>query len=291
MPFRYPACLALDKYTGVQTAILGLSEAAACEFVKSAEASPDANAYIAKKCKENGIFVTKGYVPAYRERRYRYYVAQTYEVVEMFYRDFRAEFEEFYGAGCWKQQTPDERKREGDDSLLLEVLRNVPNGNSLKPHPYFAVIEYYRVMRNCVVHAVPEEEAKRKLHKNLQRLRGKLDELYGEETGKHYAFDAPNTIDQLKLDDIQLYSRCVQRLARRISDLAAPDEQKMVNAVFGGNDGSAFRHSYSRLEGNPNQEDRTSRLMKALQFRLMGRFGLTADEALATLAKAPKPIA
>lgn len=291
MPFRYSACLTLDKYTGVQTAIMGINEAAACEFIRNAEASGNADAYISKKCYENNIFVTKSYVPAFRDRRYRYYVAQTYEVVELFYRDFRSEFEEFNGRDCWEQQTIEKRKKEGDDSRLLEILRNVPRGNTLKPHPYFAVVEYYRVMRNCIVHAASKKESHKKLHKKLPKLRSKLGKLYGNETGKHYAFDAPNSIDELKLDDIRLYSRCIQRLARMISQLAAPDEQSMVNAVFGGSDGSAFRRSYNRFAGNPNHEQRSTRLKKALQFRLMGRFGLTAGEAMATLEKAPTPIA
>ena len=97
----------------------------------------------------------------------------------------------------------------------------------------------------------------------------------------------------LTFDDVRLCSRCMQRLARRISELATPSAQQMVNAVFCGNGGEAFRRSYRRFGAPPDGKDERTkaRLKKALQFRLMDRYGLTVSEAAEILEKAPWPIA
>jgi hypothetical protein len=294
MPFRYPVCVTLDRYTGVQTAVLAINEVAAREFVAMAESSKKPDSFIFDKCQEHGMYVSRGYFPEFHKRRIRYYVAQTYELLEVFYRQFREEFEQFFGTDSWKQQSPVQRREEGDEGLLLEILRNVPSGAQLKPDPYVAIAEYYRLVRNCIVHALPKEEIDKKLKRGPDKTRERLVKRYGKEVpNKEYAFDAPNAIDSLTFDDVRLHSRCMQRLARRISELAAPNPQQLLNAVFCGNGGVAFRRSYRKLGGRPGEENvgMETRLKKALQFRLMDRYGFTATEAAHTLEQASWPIA
>ena len=160
---------------------------------------------------------------------------------------------------------------------MLEILRNIPQGSTLKPNPYFSTVDYYRLMRNCIVHAVPSDEIDRKLHKDLHKLRCKLAELYEKETPKEYRFAAPNSLDALQLDDIRLFARCMQRLARRISDLAIPTDQTLVDAVFEGEGGTSFLRSFKKK--TLNNIDSLGLSKKLIRLRLMYKHGFTSDEA------------
>jgi hypothetical protein len=284
MPFRYPACLVLDRLAGQLTAVIAISEVAALELLSSAEQSGDKDVYISHRCKAHHVLVTGSYVPLFRERRLRYYLAQTYELTEVFYREFKANFEEFFGPASWMVQAKEERSKDGDESQLVEILRNTPDGQRLKNHPYFVTIEYYRVMRNCIVHAIPDSESKRKTHKDLGKLKTRLAELYEEETPKAFHFEAPNEIENLQLDDIRLFSRCLQRLARMVSDRAMPNGQALIDAAFGGAGGQSFLRSYKRkVAGCPPSGDQSEKMVKLIQYRLMDRFGLTRNETLTIL--------
>ncbi len=96
MAFRYPCCVTLDRYTGLQTAIMALNEVAALEFARVAKAEENPDSYIFRRCLDYNIYVGKSYFEEFRERRMRYYIVQAHEAVEVFCRDFRAEFEVYF---------------------------------------------------------------------------------------------------------------------------------------------------------------------------------------------------
>ncbi len=146
-------------------------------------------------------------------------------------------------------------------------------------------------MRNCIVHAESDAETQRRLDRSLAGLRRRLAKLYEQETDKANRFNAPNGIDRLTIDDFRLFSRCIQRVARLISDLSRPRPEMIIEAAFSGRGGKAFGQSFKKFNHMKDKSARELRQRRATQLRLMDLFGLTVSESETILDKVPLPIA
>ncbi len=110
MKIKFASVRALKDNVGRFTAVMAMNEICCIEFMKGLPKGVSESEEIFQKCKENGIILSRLFPEEFRNRRFRYYVAQLHEAIEAFCVDFREDFEACFPKRKWARLTPEERR-------------------------------------------------------------------------------------------------------------------------------------------------------------------------------------
>lgn len=159
----------------------------------------------------------------------RSYIVQTYNIQEVFFKDFNSEYQIYKGLTTWIKTI-----REGSSDKNLDpysqLIENVPKNVSklFINTPESHVIQYYRLVRNGIVH-----NSEKSNDKPLAYYKKHIA-TNSEYFKKYYKFlpngnlPAPNAPTLLTHNDFFIYSRCLKNLINLIINAC----NLTVNEIF-----------------------------------------------------------
>jgi hypothetical protein len=147
----------------------------------------------------------------------RSYVVQTYNIQEIFFKEFNKEYQKYKGLTTWKKTI---KKGDSDKNLdpYSQLILNIPTSVSkiFAATPESHLIHYYRLVRNGIVHKSeislekPTEYYKKNISTQLEHFKKYYDFLPDGE------LPAPNLPNSLNHNDFFIYSRCLKNLINLI---------------------------------------------------------------------------
>lgn len=249
--FSYPSVRELDKTLGEIDAFVEVTELAVCSFLDEAQRFGDEHAYVKSKSKQYSICVNLTEVPMLKTHLARHYITIVYESAEEFFSKFRNDHRNIF-AEEWDTT---------EDSPLSRTIRNVAldlelTKQSIGPD-LISIWEYYRAIRNWVVHRTGVEKA--------QRRYDSLISLNDEHKLRYSNVVAPNQPIELKFDDFICFSRTTKLIARKLCLVAQPTRPQLVEMLR--------REDFTRIQNNP------TRLRNALCGKLRTEYGIDSEIA------------
>ena len=153
------------------------------------------------------------------------YIIQTYNIAELFFKEFIKTFKFVYNVSSWKDS-----KKVGTSDKKLDPLNQIyenltaQNKRKLKSLPEFLLADYYRQLRNGYVHR--EIEKTESMKKPGKFFKDHIDEVIPH--FKHYyktlpkdGVPAPNKPENISHRDFVLYSRALRNLGNFLNELCS----------------------------------------------------------------------
>lgn len=194
--------------------------------------------------KELGYYLHFGSVPNLRSPLGTYAIVFLHQVMETFYHDLDAYLKE---RGAYKKIDPkgSDARPEGEDALrrIVRKLQLIYSGADAMPNykdesehaiqtreAHFAstlgriealLADYYRLVRNAAVHADAIYPAETLYQERLDHQEEK------ERIARHYRHQ-PGSPASISINDMVLYSKILQTVARKLIVLVRPDIRKDV---------------------------------------------------------------
>ncbi len=149
----------------------------------------------------------------------RSYIVQTYNIQEIFFKDFNSEYRDYKKVTEWKNSY-----KEGSSTKKMDpysqLIENLPadKANKFRNTPESIAIQYYRLVRNGIVHSSansldkPSDFFNKYILPKLEYFKGYYKFLINN------TIPAPNPPDKLNHYDFTIYSRCLKNLANLIND-------------------------------------------------------------------------
>jgi hypothetical protein len=153
------------------------------------------------------------------------YIVQTYNIAELFLKDFNKQYQTIHQIENWqttKKIGSSDKKLDPLNQLLANLSKS--KKQVLKVLPEFILCDYYRILRNGYVHR--EVKKKESLKKPTELYNKKISSLKPHFT-KYYknvppsGAPAPNSPDQITFRDFILFSRALRNLANFLNELCA----------------------------------------------------------------------
>lgn len=219
MSFSFPSFRNLCRYLGETDALVELTELACRSFQDAAKRSPDASAFIASESKRLGIRVNLSEVELLSRHLARNYIVTVYQSAECFLHDFRKEHRALY-RNDWIGDAED------TDPLTL-TLKNLSPENSVATIGLDLItrFQYYRIVRNWVVHTKESEPSK---------PQAKFCEIVPY-TPERIKLDSPlpptNPPESLTFNDFICFSRVTKMIAEKICSIARPPDNHWLTAI------------------------------------------------------------
>jgi hypothetical protein len=221
---RYLVMEHFDQILGLQNNLITVTELALRNLEKSASEGQVTRAYVSDLSKQFGI--PTGLATSWQEVRanfYRFSIVQIQAVFDALLADLAYQHRIFHKKShdAWVR-----RKGKQDLNPLDSLLENLPTGKDLKNAPEYEVLEYYRQIRNIVVHRTLTEESR-----EPTTFRSEEEELPIE-----VGFDLPDslkahtkyfeenyrivasTYDRIGFQDFLLMNRAARNYAKLLND-------------------------------------------------------------------------
>ena len=217
-----PSITELRKVIGIQDSCIQTSQVSLLHLEDEANKSDDVDGFI------NGLFdkfkISKGTkdFELYKRNQYRIYILQTYNVIESSLKSLIADYRLYNNrTDGWKVKSDD--KALDPLNQLIENLDPVRK-SSIKKYPEYFLVNYYRLIRNSVVHLQNDEAEHTKTSK-----------YYNENVGIHlryfvesYSLEAPNSPAEISFDDFMLYTREIKYFGNLLNDECFPSESVLA---------------------------------------------------------------
>jgi hypothetical protein len=221
---QFPATRALRQLRGLHNAFVDMTELALRYLVQQAARSGLPAEAFALQIKRE----IRGIATIWQEPRSvlasaaRSYVIQTDMIADRLFASLRDDVRKFKQPAKWVESDGSKRF----DSLR-QLLANMPAAQSasITSSPDFAIVNYYRLVRNDIVHGKATKQRSRDAHGELLAEHGQgIRELYP-------GFHAPNILDELAFDDHRVFTRAVERLSRPLNDAFDLTAEEIVRVM------------------------------------------------------------
>ena len=117
------------------------------------------------------------------------------------------------------------RTRNSDEDLLSYTLAAFNIGKADVGTLEFEVLDYYRLVRNHLMHKPLEAQARSHMAQS--------DRIRGIVSGSTYqSLAAPNHLGLLSFDDFVLFSRALKHVARKLCTFAQPTDIELFESVY-----------------------------------------------------------
>jgi hypothetical protein len=218
--FRFHCYRDFKSYAGKVSAIHEVLELAVREFQGAAEASGDPEKFIDEAAKKHGLHVRFAQCPDIISRAIQLHIVNVHEAFEQFLSELRAECVTIREME-WKDY---DRK-----STLYVTLQNIFKTQEAAKDKVGAMevelCDYYRHVRNEVVHADVQPEGLRDEFQKVEGYRKQAADTY-QKLGV-----APNPADALTRDDFHLFIRVAQDVAWELCQAARPSDEQLAKAI------------------------------------------------------------
>ena len=207
---------------GLQDSCIQTNQAAILFLEEQAKKSGDSEGFIKSLCVQFKISLGTRDLEYFKTIQYKSYILQTYNFVEPFFKDLNATYR-FYNnfEGKWKT-------KDGDKNLdpFNQLLENIDPAlrNKIKSYPEYFLLDYYRLVRNSVVHLQEDEDQ----HKKTSKYYSDNIESNLEHFKDNYELEAPNEPDKIGFADFMLYTRAIKYFSNILNDVCFPEVETFV---------------------------------------------------------------
>jgi hypothetical protein len=217
-----PVISAIRYTIGLQDSCIQTNQASILFFEQQANLSENKENFIKETCRKFKISLGISDMDFFKSIQYKSYILQTYNLVEPFFKELNRAYRNYNNfRDDWKTKI-------GDKSLdpFNQLLENIGASKKviLKACPEFFLLEYYRLVRNSIVHLQESEDEHKK---TLKYFNGHIKELlpYFKE---NYELTAPNEPDSVSFYDFMLYTRALKYYSNVLNDVCFPDTDTFV---------------------------------------------------------------
>lgn len=217
----------IKRVLGKQDASIQTTEAALLLLEELGNASDEGlNEYVHEICKRYAISRGESNFQLLRQNIYESFILQTYNLVEPFFKLLNVEYRDWNGiaSGDWKV-------KDGDKNLdpFSQLIHNVPKkvNVALSAYPETDLFQYFRLLRNSVVHLQLDKDQYEKVEDFYDRAILPNRKYFVE----NYSVEAPNRPGNLNFSDFMLYTRSLKYFSNQINDLCFPNIASMVQKI------------------------------------------------------------
>lgn len=200
-----------------QVAILFLEE--------QAIASNNQEEFIKVFCRKYKISLGTGDFDFFKKVQYKSYILQTYNLVEPLFKGLITEYK-YYNCfkGNWKT-------KDGANNLdpfnQLIINLNKEKSDIIKSYPEYYLLDYYRLIRNSIVHLQEDEDEHVKTLAFYKKyIKDKKDFFHS-----NYNLLAPNEPENISFKDFVLYTRVLKYFSNILNDVCFPELNTLSEAL------------------------------------------------------------
>lgn len=253
LSFTLPVYRDLKTRLGYYDSITELNELAIRELIKAAGNDDTPGQYIQNLSKEHGIHVNfSEFSKELSAIMSQSYIVTIYQSADLFLREYQREHCFIHGV-TWSYE---EVKKGG--TRLEQAFRNTEKNYDILNTLDYKIYDYYRLVRNFVVHPnIKDKETIKLLQNELILEKSFINEKYKVES-------APSKIDEICFEDFVLFTKVVKELARILCELAKPSSKKIIVSLN--------INKFSKIRNNHN------RFVKAISNKLRIEYDLNEHE-------------
>lgn len=211
-----PAFTDMLATLGSQDTNLNLDEVALRFFERIAEIGENKTEFVNATCAHMGVN-TSLRVPwaVFRRNGHQFAIAQTMAVADSFYRRLGREYRAYNQLEIseWKSQVHGEQL-----DALNALAENLRDGKMVRALPEFALIQYYRMVRNRVIH---------RSGKDTEKPLSTLLALHEKHLRDCYQ-TIPSKFEDICYDDFILLTRAIKYSARVLNQACALTPQQIL---------------------------------------------------------------
>lgn len=267
----YPAIRQLNLWLGRQGNVVDVMEVAARYLAEQAELERDGDAWVRTLAKRFRVPASHLRVEATHAGAARMYIDLTYESVDRHLRRLIREVV-LYKERKWSYS---------EGSRILSPLEQLTKNLSplarerLGSTPEFHLLEYYRLVRNSIVHEGRATEAS--LDAEYRRLLNYKSHFDG------YQLQAPNALADIQYHDYRLLTRAIRYFSQVINDACDLRPHDVARHIAGERGEGVYRNSL--LASPPGKRrHKAIRYFRAAHGGAEGDDELFADELLLRLS-------
>ena len=208
---------------GLQDSCIQTNQAAVLYFEEAAQASGNEQNFIRQHCTRHQISPGSADFVYVKSIQYKAYLMQTYNLLEPWFKELNRAYRYYsFFEGDWKTKSRD--KSLDPFNQLLENIGTTAK-RAIKAYPEYVLLDYYRLIRNSIVHLQEDKDE----HKKTQKYFDDHIQQHQEYFSTNYQLDAPNGPDQISFADFKLYTRAVKYFSNILNDLCFPTVSDFVN--------------------------------------------------------------
>lgn len=211
------------KFTiGLQDSCIQTNQAAILFFEDNANKSGDLDNFIRNLCLHYKISLGTRDLEYFKTIQYKSYILQTYNLLEPFFKEFNSSYRYYNNFdGNWKTKVADNNL--DPFNQLLENIDTVKR-KKIKSYPEYYLLDYYRLVRNSIVHLQEDENQHKKTSKYYS---DNLSEIV-QHFKNNYELEAPNEPDKIGFADFMLYTRSIKYFSNILNDVCFPSVSSFV---------------------------------------------------------------
>ena len=202
---------------GLQDSCIQTNQAAVLYLDEQANKSSDSEAFVKSLCTRYKISLGTRDLEYLKTIQYKSYILQTYNFVEPFFKELNADYR-FYNnfQGDWKVKAGD-KNLDPFNQLLENIEKELKS--QIHSYPEYHLIDYYRLVRNSIVHLQENEDQYRKTSKYFSDFL--IDKVSYFKS--NYNVDAPNEPNKISFADFMLYTRAIKYFSKILNDICFPE--------------------------------------------------------------------
>lgn len=218
-----PVISSLRLTVGLQDSCIQTNQASILFFEEQAASSDDKEKFIKDTCQKFRISLGTSDMDFFKKIQYKSYILQTYNLMEPFFKELNRTYRYYNNfKGDWKSKNGD--KNLDPFNQLAENI-GISKKAALKACPEYFLLDYYRLVRNSIVHLQESEDE----HKKTLKYYNDHIKHHSPYFKENYEMSAPNEPDDISFQDFMLYTRAVKYYSNILNDICFPDADVFVS--------------------------------------------------------------
>ena len=232
----------IKKLIGAQDACLQTNQAAVLYMIEQANTSDDNENFMNYLFSKYKISRGTNDLSYFKLTLYKSYILQTYNLVEPSFKKLNKQFKYYNDLeSTWKTKDGD-KNLDPLNQLVINLSRE--DREKLKSYPEYYLLDYYRLVRNSIVHLQEDDdEHKKTLQYYKNSLADKKDYFIST-----YELEAPNEPDSLSFSDFMLYTRALKYFSNILNNFCFPEMKTFAKAAFKNNELQSKLLAYKDLK-------------------------------------------
>lgn len=222
MSFSFKSCRELKNKLGYSDSISELKEVLFREYEQILMDMDNTKKHIEEISTKHGIVVNFSNIDEVKVSLWKNYIVNAYSVAEVFLYEFRDEYCKIRNKN-WSFNP--------EESKIKTIINSIVKGKNYQSkvsnfgEVEIALFEYYRHLRNNIIHS------SEKSMKNVEREYERIIE-YKDRIKVKYNIDlAPNSLNEIKYEDFNLFTRVMKNIAWELSIHGKPTYQEIAEII------------------------------------------------------------
>ena len=212
----FKAIAKIKRVIGLQDICIQTNQVAILFLEEKAKLAKNEKEFIQNLCSRYKISRGTHNFDEFKKSLYQSYILQTYNLIEPLLIDLNKTYRYYNNfKGVWKVKSNDK-----NIDPLNQLLENIAPElkRKIKSYPEYYLLNYYRLVRNSIVHLQINEK---KYQKSIAYYTNYLDKRISH-FKENYDIEAPNLPEQITFEDFMLYTRAIKYFGNILNDVCFP---------------------------------------------------------------------